>query len=114
MAGLRQPRIVDVLITPVMKISFRLANLSPRLQVEALRQLSPSTVPVAAPALLGLPPERPETLTPAEARARYGYERPTDAHREWRERQKERVFDAGEEPSDAGLRESEPVIGPLA
>ena len=114
MAGLRQPRIVDVLITPVMKISFRLANLSPRLQVEALRQLSPSTVPVAAPALLGLPPERQETLTPAEARARYGYERPTDAHREWRERQKERVFDAGEEPSDAGLRESEPVIGPLA
>jgi uncharacterized protein (DUF2236 family) len=114
MAGLRQPRIVDALITPVMKISFRLAGLSPRLQVLSLRQISPSTVPVAAPVLLGIPPRRAETLTPSEARERYGYERPAQAHREWRERQKARVFEDGRAASDAGLVESEAVIGPLA
>jgi hypothetical protein len=114
MAGLRQPRVVDALVTPVMKVSFRLANLSPRLQVLSLRQLSPATVPVAAPVLLGIPPQRAETLTPAAARERYGYEKPAEAHREWRERQMARVFDDGEEPSDAGLRESEPALGPLA
>jgi hypothetical protein len=71
-------------------------------------------VPVVAPALLGVPPETEEVLSPAEARRRYGYERPAEAHLAWRAQQAERVFGAGEEPSDEGLRESEAVLGRLA
>jgi uncharacterized protein (DUF2236 family) len=71
MGGLRQPRVVDALIRPVMWTSFRVAVLSPRLQLAALRLLSPSTVSVAAPALLGIAPHVPETVTPAQARERH-------------------------------------------
>jgi uncharacterized protein (DUF2236 family) len=113
MGGLRQSRIIDALVTPVMRISFRLADLNARVKVRLLGQISPSTVPVVAPILLGIPPTNAETLTPSQARERYGYQKPSEAHREWRERQSARVFDEGKAPSDAGLVESEPVIGSL-
>src|SRR6185436_4718346 len=45
MAGVRQSRLTDVLVRPVMMISFRISRLSPRLQLFGLRILSPSTVP---------------------------------------------------------------------
>lgn len=114
MAGLRQPRALDVLVRPLMRLSFATVHLSRRLELLALGLLSPATVPVVAPILLGVAPERPETLTPAEARERYGYERPAEAHREWRAKQRARVFERGEAPSDAGLVESEAVLGSMA
>lgn len=52
-------------------------------------------------------------LTPAEAQARYGYDKPADAHRQLRERQHARVFTEGASPDDVGLRESEPILGKL-
>ena len=113
MGGLRQPKWVDALITPVMRITFRIGHVSRRGELIALRFLSPSTVPIVRPILLGIPPERPETLTPAQARERYGYDRPSEAHLAWRARQLERVL-GGEAPSDAGLIESEPVLGAIA
>jgi uncharacterized protein (DUF2236 family) len=72
LGGLRQPRLVDLAIRPVMWTAFRVARLSPRFQVAVLRVLSPSTVSVAAPVLLGVPPERAERVTPAQARERHG------------------------------------------
>ncbi|MEV4422930.1 oxygenase MpaB family protein [Patulibacter sp. NPDC049589] len=114
MAGLRQSRVLDVAIRPVMKASFRLASLSPRVELFLVGQLSPSTVPVVAPILLGIPPERAETLSPAEARERYGYDKPAEAHQAWRAKQRARVFEEGREPSDAGLVESEPILGSMA
>jgi uncharacterized protein (DUF2236 family) len=113
MAGLRQGRVLDALIVWPMKISFWLGSRSARGQLEVLRLLSPSTVPVVKPILLGVAPQNAETLTPAEARERYGYAKPADAHLQWRERQRARML-AGEAPSDAGLIESEPVLGALA
>jgi uncharacterized protein (DUF2236 family) len=113
MGGLRQPKLLDVLITPVMKTAFRLVRLSTRAELLLLSTLSPSTVPIAAPILHGIPARRPETLTPAQARERYGYAKPADAHREWRARQVELML-AGDAPSDAGLIESEAVLGRLA
>ena len=113
MGGLRQPRLVDALVTPPMKVAFRLAHLNRRVELRLLRLLSPSTVPVVAPILLGVPPLREETLTPAEARERYGYAKPAEAHRDWRERQRARVL-AGQAPSDAGLIESQAVLGSIA
>lgn len=66
-----------------------------------------------APIFLGVAPQRRETLTVAEARERYGYERPAVAHREWRECQQARVR-GGRAPSDAGLLESEALLGTLS
>jgi uncharacterized protein (DUF2236 family) len=113
MAGLRQSRLVDALITPPLKLSFRLAHLNARAELFLLGRLSPSTVPVVRPILLGIPPRHAETLTPAAARERYGYLKPSEAHREWRERQQTRLL-AGQAPSDAGLVESQAVLGSLA
>jgi hypothetical protein len=113
MGGLRQPRLVDVLVRPVLRVSFWVVEQNTSLKLRVLRVLSPMTVPVVEPVLLGVTPTRPETLTPAEARARYGYDRPAEAHQELRARQAARVFGDGAAPSDEGLVESEPVLGPL-
>ena len=113
MAGLTQPRALDVLVRPVMKVTFWAVQLNARAELAFLRQLSPATVPVVAPVLLGIAPERAETMTPYEAQARYGYERPAQAHLQWRARQRARVFDEGREPSDDGLYESEAILGSM-
>ena len=100
MGGLRQSRLMDALITPVMRLNFRIARLSARFQVAALALLSPSTVPVAAPVLFGLSPRTPETPTPAEARERYGVLPPAEEYARFRERIEAKI--------------SEPVLGPVA
>lgn len=112
-AGLRQTRLMDALIRPVLWTAFWLASRNAYAQVQLLRLLSPMTVPVAAPILYGVPPERPEVLTPAEARERYGYDRPRDAHLELRARQHRRVFGEGGAPSEEGIVESEPILGSI-
>lgn len=114
MAGLRQSRLVDVAVTPVMRAAFWLGRLSRRVELALLAQLSPATVQVAAPVLLGIAPSNPETISPAQARERYGFARPAEAHLELRARQRARVFDQGSAPSDAGLVESEPILGSMA
>lgn len=113
-SGLRQSRLADALIRPVMRASFATVHRSRRLELLLIGVLSPSTTPVVAPVLLGIAPERAETLTPGQARERYGYERPSEAHRAWREKQRARVFDDGAAPSDAGLVESEAILGSMA
>ena len=113
MAGVRQSRLMDTLVRPVMKITFGLVHLSSRAELAILHQMSPSTVPVVKPIFLGVPPQRLETLTPSEARARYGYDKPTEAHLEYRERQRARAL-RGEAPSVAAIAESEPVLGAVA
>jgi uncharacterized protein (DUF2236 family) len=114
MGGLRQPRIVDVLVRPVLQISFRVVESNKRLKLAVLRLISPMTVPVVEPILRDIAPTNPEVVTPAEARARYGYDRPRDAHLELRARQAARVFGEGVAPSDEGLIESEPILGAMA
>jgi len=114
LAGLRQSRVLDVAIVPVMKVAFRLVNLHPRVKVAVLGLISPMSVPVVAPIAYGVPPVTPEVLTMAEARARYGFARPRDAHLDLRAKQAERVFGDRVAPSDEGLTESEPVLGRLA
>jgi uncharacterized protein (DUF2236 family) len=113
LGGLRQPRVLDVLVAPVMKTAFWLAARSARLELAQLRLLSPATVPVVAPVLLGVPPHEPRTMTPTEARERYGFSPPARAHLDWRAKQHARVFEHGAKPSDAGLIESEPILGSM-
>ncbi|WP_232376499.1 oxygenase MpaB family protein [Amycolatopsis aidingensis] len=111
LAGIRQSGLLDALIVPVMRLSFRLVRLSRWLQLAALHVLSPSTTPVVAPVLLGVPPTVPDTLAPARARERYGYPNPAQAHLELRAKQHQRVFTEHQTPSDTGLAESEPILG---
>ncbi len=110
-AGLEQSRLVDASVRPVLRVAFWLASLNGSVAVQLLRLLSPMTVSVAAPVLLGVPPENPEVLTPAQARERYGYDKPRDAHLELRARQHAKVFGEGAKPSEEGIIESEPVLG---
>jgi uncharacterized protein (DUF2236 family) len=114
MAGIKQSAITSLLATLLLKVSFRVLHLSRRAELALLSVLSPMTVPVVAPILLGVPPANPEVLTPAEARERYGYDKPAEAHLAWRAKQHARVFGEGLEPSDAGLLESQDVLGQLA
>ncbi|HEV3362901.1 MAG TPA: oxygenase MpaB family protein [Acidimicrobiia bacterium] len=114
MAALRQSRLVDSLIVPFMKVAFGVSARSTALQLEVLRRISPSTVPVAGPALLGMPARNPETTTPATARHRLRLAKPGEAHLDFRARQRASVFDEGVAPSDDGLVESEPILGSIA
>jgi hypothetical protein len=70
-------------------------------------------VPVAAPYILGVAPRSAEVVTPAEARRRYGYAKPGDAHLELRAKQHDRVFGEDKPPSDEGLIESQAYLGQL-
>ena len=111
LSGLRQSRLLDAAIVPVMKLAFWIAQLNPRVELMILGQLSPMTVPLVAPILYGVPPVKPQVVTMAEARERYGFDRPRDAHLELRARQAQRVFREQLAPSDEGLIESEPILG---
>ncbi|WP_328609489.1 DUF2236 domain-containing protein [Amycolatopsis sp. NBC_00345] len=111
--GIHQSRLVDALITPGARTVFRLLHVNRRVELRLLRFLSPGTFPVAAPALAGVPAVNPAVLTPAEARERYGYDKPAEAHLELRRRQRDRAL-AGTTPSDDVIRDSQPVLGPIA
>jgi uncharacterized protein (DUF2236 family) len=84
LAGLRQSRLTDALIVPLMKLAFRGAHSSPRLAVLGLGFISPSTVPIAAPVILGIEPVRQETTTPSAARARLGLLSPPEEYARFR------------------------------
>lgn len=82
LGNLRQPRLVDVAILPVMRMGFRISAASSRLQVMLLGLVSPATVPIAAPVLLGVPPRRRGTVSPAEAYERCGAPTPRELYGE--------------------------------
>src|SRR4029079_5753600 len=77
------------------------------------RFLAPAAFETLAPVILKVKPLSELTMTPREAQAKYGFDIPSEAHPEIRERQRDRVFSAGEKPSDEGLIESEEHIGPM-
>ncbi len=114
LGGFRQSRLVDVLVTPLLRTSFFVASRSARLQLLMLGQLSPMTVPVVKPILLGIPPTNPEIVTPTEARERLGLDRPSEAHLALRAKQARKVFGEGGEPSDEGIVESQAILGSIA
>lgn len=111
MGGIKQSRLVDLAVVPVMRTAFFLANLNKRVKLELLRFLSPMTAPVVAPILYGIEPTHPVVRTPAEARDLYGYDKPAEAHLDLRARQAAKVFTEGADPSDVGIIESEPILG---
>lgn len=71
MAGCRQSRLTDAVVTVITRLAVRLWS-HPRRMLWVLRYLSPSGHPLLAEALLGEPPRRQEVVTPAQARAEAG------------------------------------------
>jgi uncharacterized protein (DUF2236 family) len=113
LSGISQSRALDVLVRPVLRVAFALANANRRVKLALLTFLSPMTRSVVAPVVFGVPPEHPVVRTPAEARALHGFDRPADAHHDLRQRQQARVFGEGARPSDEGILESEPILGSI-
>lgn len=114
LAGIRQSRVTDVLITMVLRLGFAVAARSIPLQRWIGRQVAPKSLDVIEPHWQGIEPVDPVVLTPAEARERYGYPRPADAHHDLRAKQREKVFGAGQAPSDIGIIESQDLLGVVA
>ncbi|MUL64236.1 hypothetical protein BOO86_07155 [Mycobacterium sp. CBMA 234] len=114
LSGFDQPRAVDVAVRPVLKLAYGIANRNPRLKLAVGQLIAPSLAPVAAPYILGVPAVSDEVLTPEQARSRYGYAKPADAHHDLRAKQQQRVFGQGQAPSDEGLIESQAYLGSLA
>ncbi|MGO4256761.1 oxygenase MpaB family protein [Marmoricola sp. RAF53] len=114
LSGFDQPRAVDLFVRPFLRAAFGVVEHNPRLKLALTRFLTPGIEPMVTPYLLGVTPEHPEVLTPAEARERYGFAKPSEAHLELRARQHDRVFGRGEAPSDDGLVESQALLGSLA
>ncbi len=113
MGGTPQSRVVDALVRPVLRTTMWAGQLHPRLELLLLRQLSPATVDVVAPVLLGIPAREAVTMTPYEAQERYGFARPAQAHLELRARQRQRAVEQGLLPTDEGLVASEAALGPI-
>lgn len=120
MGGLRQSRLTDALIAPLMRATFRLVTVDPRLELRLLEVLSPSTVPVVAPVLLGIPPRRAETPTPTEARERHGILPPREEYARFRAAVAEKLAArSGANLTDAAVvdaakaDEFEAVLGPV-
>jgi len=115
MAGLRQSRLTDAAIRPLMRLNFQISHAFPRLALLALPLASPSTVPIVAPVLLEIAPQHPETLTPAQARERYGVRPPSDEYARFRALVEKRKSEGALDESDLGIgpriAESEAILG---
>jgi uncharacterized protein (DUF2236 family) len=114
MGGLPQGRLIDALITPVIRVGYRILDASTQAKLQLLAMTSPSTLPIAAPMLLGIPPKNAETLTPAQARERYGILRPSDEYARFRA-----MVEAKKAARDAVLvgperEDSVALLGPIA
>ncbi|WP_052740825.1 oxygenase MpaB family protein [Mycobacterium sp. UM_Kg1] len=83
LANTHQSAVTDWLIRPILRVAMAVMA-RPRVAMLALRFLSPSTVPIAAPALLGIPPVSPQTVTPEQAFARHGIATPKALYEQFR------------------------------
>ena len=103
MGGIRQSRLVDSLIAPIMRPFFRSLSRNPRRAAEMVGALSPATGPIMTPAFLGIPPVDPVTVTPAQAWQRAGRPVPSDQYvAQCAKRSPELVIKA---PTDLGVAE---------
>ncbi|HEV3359130.1 MAG TPA: oxygenase MpaB family protein [Pseudonocardiaceae bacterium] len=69
--GFDQPAALDQAVLPLTRAAMRAAR-SPRVKLAVLSDTLPHTRRMLRQHLYGGPPERAETITPAQARARYG------------------------------------------
>jgi uncharacterized protein (DUF2236 family) len=82
LANIHQSRLLDALIRPLMRLGFRGVASNPRIELLMLSLISPATVPIAGPMILGIKPLREETLTPAEAFQRHNVPTPAQLYKQ--------------------------------
>jgi hypothetical protein len=80
LGGLRQPRLVDAAIRPVMRFVFPLIARSKTSELKALSILSPTILSVMEPVISGVAPHTPATLTPAQAFHRHQVRTPREVY----------------------------------
>lgn len=113
MAGLRQGPLTDAAVRLPVKAIHSLLYSSLNVRLAFMKQIAPQAVPVAAPAIGGLPALSDKVWEVREAQAYFGFDIPDEAHLDVRAKQRDRVFLKGEKPSDDGLIESQELIGSL-
>jgi len=79
-AGARQGRVQDAFVVAALRPALALLARHPKLLASLLETLSPSTYPVMAPVLLGIPPLDPAVVTPEEAWRRSGLPTPREQY----------------------------------
>jgi uncharacterized protein (DUF2236 family) len=114
MGGLHQPRWADALIVPVMRATHRSLARSTQLKLQVIKYVSPSTLPVAAPMMLGIAPEHAETLTPAQARERYGILPPREEYARFRALVEEKLAQKDRTLVGPERDDSIELLGPIA
>ncbi len=72
MFGINQPAVVDWFSRLFMRIGFTVVSRNPWLYLYLGELFIPTTMPVAAHAVLQTPANSPVTMTPREAQAKYG------------------------------------------
>jgi uncharacterized protein (DUF2236 family) len=113
MFGLSQSRATDVAVRWFFRAAHAALVRNSLLYATVGDLIIPTTMPIVAPVILGIPAKSPITMTPREAQKLYGYDIPSEAHKDLRAKQEQRVFSAGEAPSDEGLIESQQYIGSM-
>lgn len=113
MFAIQQSALVDVAVVWPAKLLHRALYSNMQLRLWFMGVLAPAAISVAAPAFLGLPPLSDKVWGVREAQEHFGFDIPSEAHPRFRAKQRERVFDKGEEPSVEGLVESQAHLGSL-
>jgi uncharacterized protein (DUF2236 family) len=87
LANTHQSAVSDLLIRPILRVLMAVLA-QPRIAMLALEFLSPSTVPLAGPALLNIPPLSNEILTPADTFKRHDVAMPAELYAQFKADQK--------------------------
>ena len=99
--------------TKPVKAFHALLKARPQLGLAFMNWLAPQMIPIGAPAVLGIPPKSDRIWEVREAQAHFGFEIPSEAHPDFRAKQRDRVFGQGLRPLDDGLEESQAHIGTM-
>lgn len=113
MANLKQGRLLDALVLWPNKLLHKLFATSMNARLALFSLLAPAAVEIAAPAILGIEPKSDKVWGVREAQEHFGFDVPSAAHHDVRAKQRARVFEQGEKPSDEGLQESQQHIGSM-
>ncbi|HSX68435.1 oxygenase MpaB family protein [Nocardioides sp.] len=113
MANLQQGPLLDAYALVGNKALHKLFERSMNIRLWMFSMLAPAAVDVAAPAILGITPVSDRIWEVREAQAHFGFDVPGEAHHDIRAKQRDRVFNKGLKPSDAGLEESQAHIGSM-
>lgn len=111
LAGVRQSRAADLAATAELRAVLTVLSGSTAAKRLVLGSIAPNALPLLEPHWQGIEPIDPIVYTPAQARERFGYARPSEAHHDLRAKQRERVFGRHERPTDLGIVESEDLFG---